>query len=80
MRRIEVAAGVWVVDYEAGIGGEGYDPPQPQRQRPADNAVQTEPIIVDADVEQRHRDWVQSEGWKVASHAAITAASQGPEQ
>jgi len=77
VRRVEVATGVWVVDYEAGIGGEGYDPPKPKGQRPVDDAVRyEEPVIVETDVEQRRREWEQSERRKVAGHTAIAAASQ----
>jgi hypothetical protein len=71
--------GGWCIEVDAGVGGEGNDPPKVIRQEPVDEVSPTVGVItIDSDVEQRHRKWVQSEGWKVATHAVIaaTAASQ----
>lgn len=77
MRRIEVAAGVWVVDYEAGIGGEGYDPPKPRRQKPDDGVIQyQEPTLAGVNVHQHYHERVQLDSWKVVGQMAVTAANQ----
>jgi len=76
MRRIEVASGIWVVDYESGIGGECYVPPNPKSQ-PSFGSVTSPEDIVAAVVsaEQSHIVQVQSEGWKTVSQAVIAAAT-----